>query len=106
MRRYASLRRRRDFARLRQRGRRTATAHFTLYRDEAAPEGGRPQVGISVSKDVGGAVVRNRVRRRVSATLHELLSAESCMRLLVVARPAAAGLAYAALHDELRGALA
>src|SRR5581483_10355478 len=36
MRRYASLRRRRDFTRLRHRGRRTATAHFTLYRDEAA----------------------------------------------------------------------
>lgn len=106
MRRYAGLRRRRDFTRLRQRGRRTATAHFTLYRDEAAPEGGRPLVGISVSKDVGNAVVRNRVRRRVGASLHELLPPQSRVRLLVVARPAAAALAYAALHDELRGALA
>lgn len=105
MRHFASLRRTADFARLRQRGRRTASINFTLYRSPAAPGDERPLVGITVSKSVGTAVVRNRLRRRIAASFQTLLSPQARMRLLVIARPAAAGLPYAALHDELRRAL-
>jgi ribonuclease P protein component len=105
MRRFASLRRTADFARLRQRGRRTATANLTIYRGEAAPRDERPLVGITVSKSVGTAVVRNRLRRRLAAVLHESLPAQARMRLLVVARPSAAALPYRALQDEVRRAL-
>ena len=74
MRRFASLRRTVDFARLRQRGRRLATANLTFYRGEAAPRDERPLVGITISKSVGTAVVRNRLRRRLAASLHDLLA--------------------------------
>lgn len=105
MRRFASLRRTADFARLRQRGRRTATANLTVYRGEAAPRDERTLVGFTISKSVGGAVVRNRLRRRLAASLQELIPPQARMRLLVVARPSAAALPYPALHDELRRAL-
>ncbi len=105
MRPFASLRRTADFSRLRQRGRRTATANLTVYRAEAAPRDERPLVGITVSKSVGTAVVRNRLRRRLAASLQDLLSPQARMRLLIVARPSAAALPYGALHDELRRAL-
>lgn len=106
MRRFASLRRTADFARLRQRGRRTATANLTLYRGEAAPRDERPLVGITVSKSVGTAVVRNRLRRRLAASLHDLLPPQARMRLLVIARPSAASLPFGTLRDELRRVLA
>ena len=106
MRRFASLRRTADFARLRQRGRRCATANLTVFRAQAAPNDERPLVGITVSKSVGTAVVRNRLRRRLAASLHDLLAPQARMRLLVIARPSAALLPYAALHDELRRVLA
>ena len=105
MRSFASLRRTADFHRLRQRGRRTATANLTIFRAQAAPRDERPLVGITVSKSVGTAVVRNRLRRRLAASLQDLLSPQACMRLLVVARPSAAALTFAALQDELRKAL-
>lgn len=105
MRRYASLRRRGDFTRLRSRGRRTATANLTFFRGEAAPTDTRPLVGISVSKQVGTAVVRNRVRRRLGACLHEVLSFDVRMRLLILARPSAASASYAVLREEVRRAV-
>jgi RNase P protein component len=50
-------------------------------------------------------VIRNRPRRRHAASLHDLLSSQARMRLLVIARPSAAALPFAALQDELRRAL-
>lgn len=105
MRRFASLRRSGDFARLRARGRRTATANLTMFRGDAAPADTHPLVGISVSKSVGTAVVRNRVRRRLAACLHELLPEGARMRLVVIARPSAAQAGYQALCTELRKAV-
>jgi ribonuclease P protein component len=106
MRRFASLRRSADFARLRSRGRRMATANLTIFRGDAAPADSRPLVGITVSKSVGKAVVRNTLRRRLAACIHELLPDHARMRLLIVARPSAAALSFSALRDELRRVLA
>ncbi len=105
MRRFASLRRTADFTRLRQRGRRTATANLTIFRGDAARSDTRPLVGFTVSKSVGTAVVRNTLRRRLAACIHELLPEHARMRLLVVARPSAATLSYADLCAEVRRAL-
>jgi ribonuclease P protein component len=105
MRRFASLRRTADFTRLRQRGRRTATANLTIFRADAAPWDTQPLVGFTVAKTVGKAVVRNTLRRRLAACVHELLPEHARMRLLVVARPSAATLSYAALCSELQRAL-
>jgi len=106
MRRFASLRRQADFARLRQRGRRMATPNFTIYRGEGAPVGERPLVGITVSTSVGKAVVRNKVKRRIAASLHELIPANPQLRLLVVARPSSAAASYSDVRSELARVLA
>jgi ribonuclease P protein component len=106
MRRFASLSRQADFARLRQRGRRTATPNFTIYRGEGAAQGERPLVGITVSTAVGKAVIRNKVKRRIAACVHELIPSDPKMRLLVVARPSTAAASYRDLHDELARVLA
>ncbi len=106
MRHFASLRRPGDFARVRQRGRRTACADLTIFRSDAGRGDERPLVGISVSKTVGGAVVRNRVRRRLQGALQELLTPELRMRAVVIPRPSVIAATYASLVQQLKQGLA
>jgi ribonuclease P protein component len=105
MRRFASLRRRADFARLRQRGRRISTTTLTLYRGDALASDPSSLVGITVNKSIGKAVVRNKLRRRLAAIVNDALAHRRATRLLVVARPAAALASYAALRSEVTSAL-
>ncbi len=104
MRRFASLRRQSDFARLRRRGRRSGSSIFTLYRSEGAASDRKALVGITVSKPVGNAVTRNRLRRRFIAILDECLVARS-ERFLIVARPGAADASFALLREQVLAAL-
>src|SRR5579872_6506249 len=104
MRPFASLRRSAEFAWLRRHGRRAGAGSLTLYQAEAEANLRRSLVGISVGKPVGTAVARNRVRRRVAAILDEALTGRR-MRLLVVARPGAATVPFAALRRDLVRAL-
>ena len=105
MRRFASLRGRGDFARLRQRGRRLQTPTLTLYRGEALPGDLQSLVGITVTKSIGKAVLRNKLRRRLAAIVHEALAEIPAIRLLLVARPAAGSASYAALRADVTLAL-
>lgn len=62
------LRTDREYREVVRRGERLSTEHFTVYRDHrlaAGPGGGEPprKVGVSVGRRVGGAVLRNRVKR-------------------------------------------
>jgi len=64
-----------DFQRIYRQGSSTASRHLVLYafkRAEGAPAEG-PRLGLSVSKKLGGAVVRNRVKRllREAFAAHE-----------------------------------
>ena len=104
MRPYASLRRTAEFSRLRQRGRRVNANALTIYRSDPQAADRTSVVGITVAKPVGGAVVRNKVRRRVAAILRDLLAGRR-MRLLVVARPPAAQAPFSQLRNELERAL-
>ena len=104
MRPYASLRRTAEFSRLRQRGRRVNANALTIYRSDPQTADRASVVGITVAKPVGGAVVRNKVRRRVAAILRDLLVGRR-MRLLVVARPPAALAPFSQLRNELERAL-
>ena len=74
MRRYASLRRRADFARLRRHGRRLAGRTLTLYLADAFPRDASSLVGITVNKAIGKAVVRNKLRRRLAAIVNDALA--------------------------------
>lgn len=105
MRRFASLRRRSEFARLRRQGRRISTETFTLYRGEPKPSDRTSLVGITVSTSIGKAVVRNTVRRRLAEAVHEALAGRSPVRLLLVARPAAVAAPYTTLRADVVSAL-
>ncbi len=105
MRRYASLRRQTDFARLRRHGSRISSKHLTIYRSDPLPTDSQAVLGISVAKAVGSAVVRNRVRRRVGAIVHEALAQYRPGRLLVIPRPSAAQAEYHELRAELLAGL-
>jgi len=103
------LTRRAEFQRA-ARGRRSPTPTFTLQsrrREEADQEAVRgARVGLTVSRSVGGAVERNRVRRRLKAALRaaEPLEAESDHDYVLVARREALGSRFAALVDDVRHA--
>ena len=71
----------------------------------------RPRVGITVSRRVGKAVVRNRVRRRLREAMRARLARLArAVDLLIVARPASAAATWldlnAALDHVLERALA
>ncbi|MGQ9512256.1 ribonuclease P protein component [Thermodesulfitimonas sp.] len=51
----------REFARIFRQGKRAAVGAVVVYR--VASGGGGPRVGVAVSRKVGGAVRRNRIRR-------------------------------------------
>jgi ribonuclease P protein component len=100
-----SLRRQADFARLRRTGRRVSTKSLTIYRSDSLAGECCSLVGITVSKSIGKAVVRNKLRRRLSAIVREALASQQAMRLLVVPRPAAAQASFADLKSEVTSAL-
>jgi len=77
----------------------TLVLHF-LAEQGTGPESDAPcQVGFVVNRAVGGAVVRNRVRRRLRHLVREQFAALPDRGVLVVrALPAATGATY----DELR----
>ena len=105
MRRVASLGRQVDFARLRRQGRRVSTKSLTIYRSDGPAWDASSLVGITVSKSIGKAVVRNKLRRRLSAIVREALAPRAVMRLLVVARPVAAEARFSDLRAEVTSAL-
>lgn len=106
MRAVATLRRQADFARLRRHGRRITTKNLTIYRSDVPGGQAISEIGITVSKSIGKAVVRNKLRRRLSAIVREALAPRGAMQLLVVARPAAAQLRFSDLQAEVTSALA
>jgi ribonuclease P protein component len=66
-----------DFQRVYQNGRRQFTGNMTVFflqREVASPGG--PRVGLTVGKVLGGAVERNRIRRRMREAVR--LSAAAC----------------------------
>ncbi len=64
-------------------------------------ESGNFRAGFVTSKRIGGAVVRNRVRRRVREIVrHHQHALRDGIWLVLIARPAAARASYRALEDE------
>jgi ribonuclease P protein component len=102
------LRRSTDFAAAvrggRRSGRGTVVVHLLL--DEPA-QASAARAGFVVSKAVGGAVTRNKVRRRLRHLIRSRLAAlPPGARLVIRALPAAASASYETLGADLDAALA
>ena len=106
MRPYVSLRGRREFATTMRRGAFASAPVLTVHAfAPAAKSAGKPKVGVIVTRKVGKAVVRNRIRRRCKAILETLLRPDDARWFVVTCRPAAAQARFADLHRQLSSAL-
>ena len=90
-----------SFSALARHGRRVREGPLTVVH-RAGPD--EPRVAFAVSRNVGPAVVRNRLRRRLRAIWRDLEPGSG--DYLIVTAPPAAGLSFAELGDRLRAALA
>jgi ribonuclease P protein component len=96
------VRKRLDYLRVQGRGRRLSTPHYLVFALPAAEAPRATRFGVTVSRKVGNAVVRNRVKRWLR---------ESCRRwacelppnldIVVVARPGAERAGFAPTATEL-----
>ena len=105
---FGRLRRRAEFQRA-ARGRRKALEAFTLQavrREEGDKGPTGPRVGITVTRKIGNAVVRNRIRRRLKEALRAArhLEAEADHDYVLMARREALGRSFAALVEDVRQA--
>ena len=96
----STLRSRADFARIETMG--STRADRLLVVRYVPNDLGHERFAISTGRRLGGAVQRNRVRRRIRETLRQIAPHDGPGRdILIVARPASASASFA----ELRAAL-
>jgi len=101
-----SIKNRRDFLALR--GARGVNTPSFLMVSGPTPGGGEgARVGLTVTKKLGGAVVRNRIRRRLRAASREVFAhhAAAGTDYVLIARKAAYSRNFAALLDDMKRAL-
>jgi len=109
LRRVQRLRSPRDFQRVRAQGRRVSGALLLLgYATRGESDNsGLTRIGFSVSRRVGGAVVRNRVKRRLREVMRRKLARIApSYDLVITARPGAADARMETLEQEVAGLLA
>ena len=104
------LTRRAEFQRA-SKGKRAHAAAFTLQsrqRESAESCSREPRVGLTVTKKIGNAVARNRIRRRLRAALGaaEGLEAREDHDYVLLARREALTRRFAALIGDVEGAFA
>ncbi|MFT5358758.1 MAG: ribonuclease P protein component [Polyangiales bacterium] len=97
------VRRRSAFRRIQSGGRRVHTQHFVLI--QRASEAGRRRLGITVTKKIGNAVARNRVKRvvREAFRLHRELFTPD-VDIVFIAKRGAPKLGLTQVLQELRKA--
>ena len=101
--RISTLKKRSEFQRVRGGGRWSAEAFVLEGKPRLDDRIEGPRFGFTVTKKLGGAVIRNRIRRRLCAALVELANAHADPRFdyVVVARKVPAEIPYAKLRDAL-----
>ncbi len=104
MRWFERLRRTGEIAFVRKRGRHVALPTLSAYGVGASADGST-QICVSVSKAVGGAVVRNRARRRVRGALEAIARPSRNVRILFVLKPAAATVPFGRLAADVAAAI-
>lgn len=104
----ARLKRRADFVKA-AKGQRAHGGAFTLQaiRRKDPSEADLPRFGFTVTKKLGGAVVRNRIRRRLKEALRLAPDLSACRDYdyVILGRRAALSQEFKALQKELRRAI-
>jgi ribonuclease P protein component len=100
------LRKRADFLAANS-GRRASTSGFVLLIRERRDGGPQMRVGFTVTKKIGGAVVRNRMKRRFRALARELIPSKGIPGAdhVMIGRSNGVERDFGQLRDELAGAL-
>ena len=92
-----------DFRRIVRTGRRAGSELAVVHR--TTPGAAASRFGFIVSKRVGNAVVRNRVKRRLSAIVREALPDLQPADVVIRALPAAAAVDFATLRAGITALL-
>jgi ribonuclease P protein component len=93
------IRKRADFLRVQSQGQRASTAHFTLLVAAGGP--GPSRLGIVVTKKIGNAVARNRVKRLCRECFRSWPDyVPEGIDLVVIAKEGAPELGLAAVREE------
>ena len=92
-----------EFIRLQRAGVRFQSPHFVVYAGNLDDEPARSRLGVTVSRRVGIAVARNRVKRRVREIFRRVIrdNLPAGTSIVVIARAGAATLASPAINNEL-----
>ena len=95
-----------DFERVYQQGRRHFSPSMTVFFLEREMAGG-PRVGLTVGKVLGGAVTRNRIKRRVrEAVRRHLLPLTANVDVVINPKKSASAIETAKLEAEMERAFA
>ncbi len=97
------LRRRADFLRCYEQGRRRHGPLATVYFLERDPGASHPRLGVTVTRKVGGAAVRHRIKRRIRE-IYRRWSERSQLPpcdILIHAKPAAREADFQTLRREM-----
>jgi ribonuclease P protein component len=96
------LSRSRDFDAVYRHGRSVSTRFLVLYSFDRSEEGGDPRLGLAVPRAVGGATVRNRVKRQLKEIWRERIDRVPGGRdYVIVVRPGLPEAAEARGHEWL-----
>jgi ribonuclease P protein component len=94
-----------DFQRVYEGGRRQFTGNMTVFflrRDNAEAPGNRPRIGLTVGKALGGAVERNRIKRRMREAVRLVTPAcEGPLDIVFNPRKSVSTLGFAELQMEV-----
>lgn len=102
--RYSRLLKHSDFQRVYQEARKSFSGNVTaLYRLRAKSDAFGPRVGLAVGKALGGAVVRNRIKRRMRAAVSRHLGTVNCpVDIVLHPRKSVLQLDFAKLNGEIQ----
>ena len=99
------IRRRRDYLQVQRGGEKDHTRHFLVFSRRGATENGDasgwPRLGITVTRKVGNAVARNRIKRLVREVFRRRRSALPLVDVIWVAKRNAATVSYHEVEQQM-----